>query len=254
MSRSRTTPTVRLELRVLGERVVAEGPRPPERARLDQVLPLLRSLDNAVIELAVRKAEAAGEQVSCCKGCSACCKAQPVPVTPPEAYALWRLVEGLPEPRRAAVRRRFADNVERLRAEGLLPVFLDDDPTLDKEEARAVAERYFKLGLHCPFLEDDACGIYEDRPFVCRQYLVTSPAALCVDPFHNPVKPVPMVIAPAKATLGIAAGAIGRPQRTVPLALALEYAERHRPELEHAYPGAELTRKWVDAVLNREGG
>jgi Fe-S-cluster containining protein len=92
------------------------------------------------------------------------------------------------------------------------------------------------LGLVCPFLETDLCGIYEHRPFVCRQYLVTSPKELCVNPLVSPVKVVPMVLAPATAMLNAATGFLGKPQYTVPLTLALVYAQAHRDELQRTYP------------------
>lgn len=31
----------------------------------------------------------------------------------------------------------------------------------------------------CPFLQDSACAIYDERPLVCREYLVTNPPAAC---------------------------------------------------------------------------
>lgn len=243
--------TVRIALNVLGERVTVEAPRPADQARLDELLPFLRGIDDAVVDQAVRHAEADGHKVSCQKGCSACCRAQPVPVTPPEAYALLRLVEALPEPRRTIVWQRFAERVGRLRAAGLAESYLHRDPSLGMAEARAIAERYFALGLVCPFLEDDACSIYADRPFVCRQYLVTSPAELCVNPFHNPVQPVKMPIAAAGASLQMSEEALGTPQYTVPLILALEYAEAHRSDLERTHAAAELTQRWVKALFDR---
>jgi Fe-S-cluster containining protein len=248
MTNTRQQP-VRIELRVLGERVAVEVPKPPDRSRLDELLPLFRAIDNAVIDQAVQRAQAAGEVVSCRKGCSACCRAQPVPVTPPEAYALLKLVDSLPEPRRTEIRERFANRVSVLRAAGLLPAYLDTAPT-NPNEAREVAHRYFQLGLVCPFLEDDACSIHPDRPFVCRQYLVTSPAELCADPFSNPVRPISIPITPASATLRIRTEAIGSPQFTVPLVLALEFAESHCAELEQTYPAVELARRWIAALSN----
>lgn len=240
--------TVRLSLRILGQPVEVESPQPPDRARLDELLPLLRAIDNAAVDAAVKDVEASGETVTCCKGCSACCRAQPVPVTPPEAYALIRLVEGMPEPRRSEVKARFADRVQQLTEAGLVDSFLTRNPADGPAEARALAERYFRLGLVCPFLDDDACSVYADRPFVCRQYLVTSPVELCSDPLNNPVRRVKMPVAAAGATLTVAEEVIGSPQHTVPLVLALEYAERHRADLERTYDSAPLARRWVTAM------
>jgi Fe-S-cluster containining protein len=247
---SDAAPKIELELRVLGEKVRVSVDQPPEQSRLDQLLPLVRAIDDAVIGRAERKEETAGRTISCCAGCSACCRAQPVPVTPPEAYGLLLLVESLPELRQAEVRQRFTENVQRLEAARLKGVYLDRDPQLDAADARAIAERYFRLGLVCPFLEDDRCSIYADRPFVCRQYLVTSPAALCSDPFQNPVQPVPIPLKPAHATLQIAGEQLGRPQFTIPLALALEYAEAHREELSRTYAAEPLARRWISLLLS----
>jgi Fe-S-cluster containining protein len=245
-------PTIRLQLRILGEAVAVEAPQPPERVRLDGVLPLLRDIDDRAVDIAVRRTEAEGKRVSCCKGCSACCRAQPVPVTPPEAHALVRLVENLPEPRRSEVRARFADREQRLREAGLADAFLQRSGSLTKEQARDTAERYFRLGLVCPFLEDDACSIYAERPFVCRQYLVTSPAELCRDPFHNPVEVIPMPIAAATAMLHTASQLSAKPQYVLPLTLALEYAETHRAELERTYASRDVFTKAVEELARRE--
>jgi Fe-S-cluster containining protein len=247
---SPSRPTFRLELRVYNEPLHLEAPQPEGPVRLDGLLPFLRLLDDQVIDRAVQRAASGGGKVSCRKGCSTCCRSQPVPVTPAEAYALLLLVEAMPEPRRGDVRQRFADRVRRLSDAGLLDVFLRRTPVTTREQAREFAEHYFRLGLACPFLEDDACSIYPDRPLVCRQYLVTSPAELCADPFHNSVKPIPLPLAPATAVLRTAAEALGEPQYTVPLVLALDYAEAHRAELERTYPARELFQRCVAALGN----
>jgi maleate isomerase len=248
-------PTVRLRLRILGEPVAVEAPGPPERARLDEVLPLLRAIDDRAVDLAVQRTEARGKTVSCRKGCSACCRAQPVPVTPPEAYALLRLVENLPEPRQAEVRARFADRVQRLRDAGLADRFLQLEGAGDatKEQVRDAAQRYFRLGLACPFLEDDACGIYEDRPFVCREYLVTSPAEWCRDPFATPVEGIRMPVAAEGAMLRTATKFLEKPQFTLALTLALEYAQAHRAELERTFASRDMFPRALQE-LARTGG
>jgi Fe-S-cluster containining protein len=244
---------VRIELRVLGEPVSAEVPAPAGPVRLDAVLPLLRQLDDRIVDISTRRAEAErGEPVTCRKGCSACCRAQPVPVTPPEAYALARLVEGLPEPKRAVVRERFAANVRRLDEAGLKEFFLGREREVTADEAHEVARRYFGLRLVCPFLEDDACGIYADRPFVCRQYLVTSPAEWCANPFDHPVRVVPTAARFAHAALAVADVFLGPPRYSVPLALAPEYVERRRDELERTFPAEEVFRESL-AALTRAG-
>lgn len=229
------TRALRITLTINGRPVTASAAGPPEQARLDQMLPALRALDDAVIDRAVQDHETPQRRVTCAKGCSACCEAQPVPVTPPEAYALTKLVDRLPPARQAGVKAKFAAAVERVRDAGLLDVYLGDRQTLSRADAREVAMRYFSLKIVCPFLVDRACSIYTERPFVCRQYLVTSPPALCSDPLTNSVEPVPMPVRFASAMLATSEAALGTPQYTVPLVLSLTYAEQHKSELERTF-------------------
>src|SRR5262249_33287155 len=171
-------------------------------------------------------------------------------ITPPEAAAIARLVELMPEPRQSEVRAAFAERVAGLHSAGLYDMLLHREQSLSREEARELANRYFRLGLVCPFLVDDACSIYEDRPFVCCQYLVTSPVPLCSDPLHNPVKPVPIPMRFATGMLTVAEQSFGRPQHTVPLVLALEYAEAHREELDCRFDGRETFGRFMKALAS----
>jgi len=239
------TRSLRVELTVLDRQLVIEDHVPVGSVRPDELLPFMYHADNAVIGAAIAKSEANGKHVSCQKGCSACCRAQPVPVTPAEAHAIALFVEGLPEPRRTEVRSRFTERVARLKAAGLLDLLMREVPVLDKEQARAAAHSYFALGLVCPFLEDDACSIHPTRPFVCRQYLVTSPAELCADPLRNPVEVVPMPVKGAGAMLAAAAPVAGREQLTIPLVTALEYDARHSTELERTGDAELILRRWL---------
>jgi Fe-S-cluster containining protein len=153
------------------------------------------------------------------------------PHNAPEALALVLLIQTLPEPRRTAVQSAFAMAVERLRAADLYESYMRRDQGLTVESARALTRRYLALGIACPFLEHDACSIYADRPFVCRQYFVTSPSELCKAPFDSAVKPVNMPAAFATAMLAATESISGRRQYTMPLVLTLEYVAANYAEL-----------------------
>ncbi len=244
-------PTIRprIALRLLGEEIAAQAEVPAERGRLDQLLPLLLELDQAAIEVAVRK-NPSGKAVSCAKGCSACCRAQPVPITPPEAYALSKLIDALPEPKQSTVKQRFAERVGALERAGLRDIFLREAPLESATQARQKVEQYVQLKLACPFLEDDACSIHPQRPFVCRQYLVTSDPVLCDDPLHNDVEVVPMPIQPAHAMLSMTERFLNLQTGTIPLVLALVYVEKYRQTLEQQVPMKDALQHWSKAVVN----
>jgi Fe-S-cluster containining protein len=235
-----------LQLRVADQLVQLEMPAHGERMRLDQALPALRAIQDAFAAAAIRKD---GQAVTCVKGCSACCRIQPVPVTPVEACALLLLVEQMPEPHRAAVIARFEERVERLREAGLADGFLEGRRATSEEHAKAEARRYLDLALACPFLEDGACSIYETRPFTCREYFVTTPKELCQDPLSSPVRTVPGIPQAVEASRATAEAFMGKAVYAIPLTLALVYAASHRDDLERTYESSQLLNCSIAELL-----
>jgi Fe-S-cluster containining protein len=227
---------VALEYRVGNELITTEVEVPSEQIRLDEILPVLRVLDDQLSTIAIRDG---GLPVTCSKGCSACCKIQPVPVTPVEAYGLRRLVDALEEPRRTEVLARFEYCESQLEAASLKDIYLEGRKAASDEEAQANAKKYLDLKLECPFLEDDSCSIYEARPFSCREYFVTSPKELCVDPISLPVRRVAPLVSGARAILGATADLTGTKGYTVPLTLALAYSD-HAKNMAGKHPGRQV--------------
>ena len=241
-------PMLTVTLQVPGRKLRVAHAAPGGPARPDELLPFMYAVDDAVIAVGVAQQRAQGRTVSCRKGCDACCRAQPVPVTPAETLALARQVAALPAARQATVRARFAAGVARLRQVGLYDTLMRSEPTTTGPQALAVTATYFGLGLACPFLEQGACSIHPVRPFVCRQYLVTSPATLCADPLNAPVAVVPMPLRPVGAMLKAASAVVGRPQLTVPLMLALDYAQQHHDALQARGDARQTLAAWLEAL------
>src|SRR5262245_51451059 len=117
------TRSLRVELTVFDRPVAVEGHVPAGQVRPDELLPFMSTARSADIASAVAQVEAGGKDVSRRRGCSACCRAQPVPVTPAEAHAIARFVESLPEPRRSQLTDRFKDRVAKLKSAGLFELF-----------------------------------------------------------------------------------------------------------------------------------
>lgn len=237
-----------LRFQVLDESVSIETEELAPAIRFDEVLPALRVLDDAAIGIAARKD---GQRVTCAKGCAACCRMQLVPITPTEAYALLRIVESLPAERASELRARFSDRVARLEAAGLADFFREADPFSKAEPMRENMTRYFELGLACPFLEDDACSVYESRPFACREHLVTTPKELCDDPLTQPVRTVPRILGVGQAVLATAAELGCGGGKMIPLVLALEYAQAHREELERTCESGRALTQAIACTLRQ---
>jgi Fe-S-cluster containining protein len=241
------TATASVEFTIAGRRMKAEIGVPAGPTDPAELLPLFQSFTEMVVGIGVRDAEAAGGRITCCKGCGACCR-QLVPLSPAEARHLRALIDRLPEPRRAEILARFADARRRLEGAGLLDQLLDPR-SLAPEDVTPFGLEYFRLGVPCPFLEDEACSIHEDRPLACREFLVTSPAEHCADPSTNLVRriPIPGRTSVAVALLGEAMDETRLPW--VPLILAPEWADAH-PDVE-LRPGTAWLEEFIARVAQQ---
>jgi Fe-S-cluster containining protein len=231
---------LRLQVGVHGVQARLTAPAAPVTARA--VLPALQALVDAVVEASLRAAQEDGRQATCAVGCAACCR-QLVPVSAIEAYHLRDLVAAMPEPRRATLRRRFADVSQRLSQAGLYAALMSP-AALSAEQRQDLAMAYFALRIDCPFLEDERCSIYDDRPAICREYLVTSPPARCARPADGGIEAlaVPRL---SRHVFGIGM-ADDRPASWPPLALALDWVAAH-PEEPPPRPGA----RWLHDIVGR---
>jgi Fe-S-cluster containining protein len=219
---------------------------PAGPTRLDDLLPLLQIVSDHVVASAENEAREQGLCVSCKKGCGACCR-QLVPISPVEARDLARLVGEMPEPRRSQIIHRFLDARRSLEQAGLWER-LNDRQSWPEDGISEMGLEYFRLGIACPFLEEESCSIHRDRPLTCREYLVTSPAENCSNPTPHNIEWLSM---PAKVWVAAARcesqAAENRYLNWVPLIQALDWAGEHaEPTAEKN--GPELLRQVIEAL------
>lgn len=217
-----------------------------KNARLDDLLPVIHSLSDRLMGSTIDAVEKRGESVSCGFGCAACCRHM-VPLSEAEARRIRDLVHALPEPRRAEILGRFAEARRWLEASGLLPVLQNTDDW--NEQARPPHGWIYRAQeIACPFLENETCSIYAERPLACREHLVTSPAANCTNPSVENIRcvevPVPLWRALARFD---ETAADARNLRWVPLVLAPEWADAH-PEPPPVRLATELVHELVDKI------
>jgi Fe-S-cluster containining protein len=242
---------VRIGMKVRDDDVEMELTLPAAPARLESLLPVFQQVADGLVGIAVERAGAEGRVVSCKKGCGACCRPI-VPLSEVEARRIGRLVEELPEPRRTEIRARFDRARERLAEAGLLSK-LENPQSFLESEIDPFNLAYFRLGIPCPFLEKESCSIYAERPIVCREYLVTSPAVNCADPKPGTIDKVRL---PARVWTALArAGSTGPPARFipwVPLVLAPDWASAH-PDASEPRPPEEVVRGVFGQLAGKKG-
>jgi Fe-S-cluster containining protein len=214
---------VRIHLETPGWAIAAGLTVPGEPASLEIWLPLVQAIASQIAARARDSSETAGRPVSCSNGCGACCR-QPVSVSLIEAQALANLVAQMPAPRQREVRRRFAEGQARLAQSGVLTGD-HSAPAPEFPLARTASQRliaaWFALQIVCPFLEDESCSIYEDRPLICREHMVTTPAGACSRPFREAVDWIELPVRIADALVRATAKLAGLPAVTVPLMTSL---------------------------------
>lgn len=219
--------TANLRLTVGGLQIVHPITVPSAAVPATEVVPALQGLVNAVVEAAE-----AGKTISCRKGCGACCR-QLVPVSRTEGERLLTVVDAMPEERRAGLHARFKAAEAAIVGAGL--------GERDGRSDRELSTAYFALRVPCPFLVDESCSIHPERPLVCREYLVTSPAELCSGPMQEGVTPVPV------PKISLAARDLQDERDDwFALALLMRWA-RTRPRAGIQRPGTE----WVQRFLKR---
>jgi Fe-S-cluster containining protein len=223
---------------------------PADFVPVSAIVPLLRRLGEEALALEEQRAIQAGLSVSCRKGCAACCRML-VPVSAPEAFSLADSIQRLPDHKRTLVHQRLKDTRKRLETAGLwdrLLALSETDRALGDEDFAPVNRDYYALRLPCPFLEDELCSIYEERPAACRELLVTSPAELCQDIESNPVTPLPAAIRVSTALGLLWADLKNNAPRLIPLPVAIEWATRHENERALTWRGTELLDRALEKV------
>ena len=250
MSEPRTVERLDLSIKTPAGPVTATVELPPGFVPVTQIVPLMRRLGEQAESLEQQRTVASGQTISCAKGCAACCRVL-VPVSAPEAFALRDMVAALPEDRRQAIHRALVTTTARLEQAGLLSqlrhVAETDRPIAD-DAMEPINRAYYALKLPCPYLKDEACSIYEDRPAACRELLVTSPADWCQDMVNKPIRalPVPLRISTILGLLW--SDLTGSPPRLIPLPLALDWADRHASENRASWKARTILDKALDII------
>lgn len=232
-----------------GRPIEMEMTVPAEPVKARRMLPVFQQMTSSFVGLSVQAAEATGREISCKKGCGACCR-QAVPLAEVEIYQIAKLVENLPEPRRTQIKQKFEEGCRRFHENGWFEK-LDNFANISREERGQIIKDYFYEGVACPFLEDESCSIHAERPTSCREYLVTSPAENCARPSNETIKMVEMPIKPSRTLREV--GRSGHPMKLnfIPMIRALERAEEY-PEKVQEKTGQEWMADFFRSLTESE--
>jgi Fe-S-cluster containining protein len=239
------TTVVPVEIDMEAGKLRSKVPVPTGEVSSAELMPVFRSLSEVVVHLSVMAAGNAGKKVSCHDGCAACCR-HLVPVSETEAFALLALVDSMPPERREALKQRFATAAQALRHAGLAERLLNP-LTIDAQGQEDLAPDYYRLYLDCPFLEGERCSIYEERPIVCREFLMTSPAENC-RPLRMPLERVPVRPSANRGLYWMYEKPGTAQAPWVALAMLMEWAERRGGRGLPLKSGPEHLARFVECI------
>lgn len=250
-----STDTANIHMRILGEECRFAVQVPLGRRRPVELLPSVREFTHQATAIAVRQARGQGKATSCKAHCGACCR-QLVAISTVEAQALAEVIEVMPQERQWTIRERFAAGVLRLENAGLLdPQARRGDRGLmassdgsRKALIHEISRLYFELQIACPFLEEESCGIHPDRPLVCREYHVTSPAELCRELYQARIEKVEPPLHMGDVLTAAASRFAGTKARTLPLILALEWAAAQSANRDQTFDGLRMFKELLDEI------
>jgi Fe-S-cluster containining protein len=244
-----------IELELFGRPTSIAVNVPQGRSTLLDLLQPARAMADMISNAGIEDAKRQGRCVACSAGCAACCR-QMVGISAVEAQGLAELVAAMPPERREVIEGRFAEAVGRLEAGGLLDPkarrghrrIIGTEPGKTRESGRAASERYFALQIACPFLENESCSIYPDRPMICREYNVTSPPEHCRT-FRDPaVRRIPLPLY-SGGPLGKLAGQLtGVEITTMPITLALEWSAANAQRITAPRQGQAMYEAWLSSM------
>jgi len=218
---------------------------PAEPVALSEMLPLYHGLAEMMISASVQDAQSQGRAVSCRQGCAACCR-QLIPVTQTEARRIAGLVDAMEEPRRSEILVRFRAALEKAERAGLVGrmerIAGADEPTL-----RALAIDFQSANIDCPFLENERCSFYGERPLRCREYLVTSAPEHCFAFRLEALEPIRPAVSVARLLNIVETGDAAAPPSMLALLFAPDWAREH-PEPPATMTGPEHVAEILDRL------
>ena len=164
-------------------------------------------------------------------------------------HALAAAVDAMPPSQRSTILARFDQANRQLEARGLMARLRR--PPEDADGQSELNREYFAAGIPCPFLEGGACIVHGQRPTICREYHVVSPAERCDHPYEGGVEVVDVPDYMANLITTVLGEALETRVKVTPLTLGLDWVRDHParlPAVDGAAVVVEVARRLATAL------
>jgi len=216
---------------------------------------MARTISKAMVKIALKQCQAAGQVIACAQDCQAICCRHLIGLSTIEAAYL---AEMLPRDSSHAAqdsiqkcrqRTQHLDQLMRQQRQNH-PTFWSSSPT----SALRFEQWHDALALDCLFLHQNKCSIYTDRPLVCRHWFVTGSQQRCsvsgVAGEYNVLIPVNLTDVLIETAFHCSGS-----YEIVLLPAIVNWYEQHAQQFTRQYPADQLVRLFLkcfqEAVLKR---
>lgn len=145
-----------------------------EPVKLADLVPMAQSLSDILFESFISGFESTFK-VTCSKGCPYCCNYF-IPISPAEAFYISNKIHNMPESKRQILlKTALSVSKHIIKNNGIKGKNNHTEPF----DLQDISDWYTALKIKCPFVFNNSCSIYKQRPLACREYFVEGPAFAC---------------------------------------------------------------------------
>ena len=169
---------VDLKLQIHSEIVTVKIAVKDYPATLADIVPMARMLSVKINEAVQRQAIYNGLTIPCHQGCANCCHLLII-LSVPEALRLVEEVMSMPRSQYEKLKRHWDSTGDHMREQ--LPKNLSPHLTnyISYSNLKKISNWHTKQRKPCVFLRGGMCTIYEQRPLVCRDFMVIGSSSQC---------------------------------------------------------------------------
>lgn len=238
-----------LKFHVLGKIIEHDLKITKARSRLSDIVPLARKICQNITDAALENSHKNNEYIPCTKGCSACCSHYLVPLSVPEAFRLKDDISILPDNIRKSIWEQSLDIARKILESKPPELFFQQYNMLESDQIdlNSLSNWYSNLNIACPFLKNDLCSIYKQRPLACREHFIKGPAAACSGG-HAEAEVIDIPIQMPVILGKLAAEFERRSTEAVILPLTLIWTEDNQGRAERTWPTEMLVDRLIEII------
>ena len=206
------------------------------------LVPLARELAEQITRIKTAQLNERQTTVPCRKGCAACCNYL-VPLSVPEALVFAEELDRLPPQQSGPIKKAVLESSRKILESTRRGCFDADGQSYD-----AISGWYNSLGLVCPFLTNNICSNYQNRPIACREHLVVGSSDNCSASADNRPRVVKLPVSILDCLAKLSAELEKTAVESVAMPLALAWANQNRLRLQKKWPARLLIERFRDII------